>query len=162
MDTSFFLHPFPREQPKKSWVRPVERTGNHVFSGAEQIPPLMFFGEIIEIHLHIEPACMGGKGLEECSHFVRCAHKVGKCDKRKRKREDVRDPPNHAHLGATPEILKGPAGGAGCSCCSHKEDSRDSATRALPLSACLLSLTAGSSQSPPDLNLQKLVSACLD
>lgn len=77
MDASFSFYPFPREQPKKLSKGRRERAGNHVFSGAEQIPPLMFFGEIIEIHPRepfVQGACVHGRmGLEEHSHFARCA-----------------------------------------------------------------------------------------
>lgn len=77
MDASFSFYPFPREQPKKLSKGRRERAGNHVLSGAEQIPPLMVSGEIIEIHPtepFLQGACVHGwTGLEEHSHFARCA-----------------------------------------------------------------------------------------
>lgn len=75
MDTFFFIL-FPGNSPKNG-AKEIERAGNHVSSGAEQIPSLMFFGEIIEIHPgepFTQRACVHRRlGLEECSYFARCA-----------------------------------------------------------------------------------------
>ena len=77
MDASFSFYPFPREQPKKTEQRQERESWKSCPQWSRTNSSSDGFGEIIEIHPtepFLQGACVHGwTGLEEHSHFARCA-----------------------------------------------------------------------------------------